>query len=81
MLGLWSTELTQGGWFSLEVEIKNKPEFYRILKEDFKVVVGGTPVHIIAYRSEETGEEIYIHNGRLHCSENIIEYFRKKDVI
>ena len=81
MHGLWSTEHIQRWWFSLELEIKNKPEFYRILKEDFKVVVGGTPVHIIAYRSEETGEDIYIHNGRLHASENMITYFRKKDVI
>ena len=65
----------------MEAEIKNKPEFYRIIKEDFDVVVGGTPVHIIAYRSEETGEEIYLHNGKLHCSENMIEYFKQKDVI
>lgn len=65
----------------MEVEIKNKPEFYRLLKEDFEAIVGGTPVHIIAYKNKETGEDIYIHNGRLHCSENMIEYFRKKDVI
>lgn len=65
----------------LEVEILDKPEFYRIIKEDFEAIVGETPVHIIAYKSKETGEEIYIHNGRLHASENMIEYFRKKDVI
>lgn len=65
----------------MEVEILNKPEFYRLLKEDFDVVVGETPVHIIAYKNKGTGEDIYIHNGRLHCSENMIEYFRKKDVI
>lgn len=66
----------------MEVEILNKPEFYRIIKEDFEAVVGGeTPVHIIAYKSKETGEEIYIHNGRLHCSENMIAYFKEKDVI
>lgn len=81
MLGLWSTELTQGGWFSLEVEILNKPEFYRIIKEDFDVVVGETPAHIIAYKNKETGEDIYIHNGRLHANENMIEYFKQKDVI
>lgn len=65
----------------LEVEILDKPEFYRIIKEDFDVVAGETPIHIIAYKSKETGEEIYIHNGRLHASENMIAYFRKKDVI
>ena len=65
----------------MEVEIKNKPEFYRIMKEDFDVVVGGTPAHITAYKNKETGEDIYIHNGRLHCSENMITYFREKDVI
>ena len=65
----------------MEAEIKNKPEFYKIIKEDFEAIVGGNPVHIIAYKNKETGEEIYIHNGRLHCSENMIEYFRKKDVI
>ena len=65
----------------LEVEILNKPEFYRLLKEDFEAIVGETPAHIIAYKSKETGEEIYIHNGRLHASENMIEYFKQKDVI
>lgn len=65
----------------MEVEIKNKTEFYRIIKEDFEAVIGKTPVHIIAYKSKETGEEIYIHNGRLHCSENMIAYFKEKDVI
>ena len=65
----------------MEVEILDKPEFYRIIKEDFDVVAGETPIHIIAYKSKETGEEIYIHNGRLHASENMIAYFRKKDVI
>ncbi len=71
----------KGGELVLEVEIKNKPEFYRIIKEDFDVVAGKTPVHIIAYKSKETGEEIYIHNGKLHASENMIEYFKEKDVI
>lgn len=71
----------KGGELVLEVEIKNKPEFYRFLKEDFEAIVGETPVHIIAYKSKETGEDIYIHNGKLHASENMIEYFRKKDVI
>ena len=71
----------KGGEFVLEVEIKNKPEFYRIIKEDFDVVVGEIPVHIVAYKSKETGEDIYIHNGKLYCSENMIAYFRKKDVI
>lgn len=65
----------------MEVEIKNKPEFYRIIKEDFESIVGETPAHIIAYKGKETGEDIYIHNGRLHCSENMITYFREKDVI
>lgn len=65
----------------MEAEIKNKPEFYRIIKEDFDVVVGETPVHIVAYRKKETGEDIYIHNGRLHANENMIEYFKQKDVI
>ena len=65
----------------MEVEIKNKPEFYRIIKEDFDVVVGKPPVHIIAYKSKETGEDIYIHNGRLHANENMIAYFKEKDVI
>ena len=65
----------------MEVEIKNKPEFYRLLKEDFEAIVGEIPVHIVAYKSKETGEDIYIQNGKLHCSENMIEYFRKKDVI
>ena len=65
----------------MEVEIKNKPEFYRFLKEDFEAIVGETPAHITAYKSKETGEEIYIHNERLHANENMIEYFRKKDVI
>lgn len=65
----------------MEVEILNKPEFYRIIKEDFDVVVGKPPAHIIVYKSKETGEEIYIHNGRLHASENMIEYFKQKDVI
>ena len=65
----------------MEVEIKNKPEFYRIMKEDFDVVVGETPVHIIAYKNKETGEDIYIHNRKLHASENMITYFREKDVI
>lgn len=65
----------------MEVEIKNKPEFYRLLKEDFEAIVGGTPVHIIAYKSKETGEDIYIHNGRLHANENMITYFKEKDVI
>lgn len=81
MLGLWLTELTQGGWFSLEVEILNKPEFYRLLKEDFEAIVGETPAHIIAYRNKETGEDIYIHNGKLHANENMIAYFKEKDVI
>lgn len=65
----------------MEVEIKNKPEFYRIIKEDFDVVVGETPVHIVAYKSKETGEDIYIHNGKLHANENMIAYFKQKDVI
>lgn len=65
----------------MEVEILNKPEFYKIIKEYFDVVVGKTPAHIIAYKNKESGEEIYIHNGRLHASENMIEYFRKKDVV
>lgn len=65
----------------MEVEILNKPEFYKIIKEDFEAIVGGNPVHIIAYKNKETGEEIYIHNGKLHCSENMITYFREKDVI
>lgn len=65
----------------MEVEIKNKPEFYRLLKEDFEAIVGETPVHIIAYKSKETGEDIYIHNGRLHANENMIAYFKEKDVI
>lgn len=65
----------------MEVEIKNKPEFYRIIKEDFEAIVGETPAHIISYKNKETGEDIYIHNGKLHASENMIEYFRKKDVI
>lgn len=71
----------KGGELVLEVEIKNKPEFYRIIKEYFDVVVGETPVHIIAYKSKETGEDIYIHNGRLHANENMIAYFKEKDVI
>lgn len=65
----------------MEVEIKNKPEFYRIIKEDFDVVVGETPVHIVAYKSKETGEYIYIHNRKLHANENMIAYFKQKDVI
>ena len=65
----------------MEVEILNKPEFYRLLKEDFEAIVGENPVHIIAYKSKETGEEIYIHNGRLHANENMIAYFKEKDVI
>lgn len=65
----------------MEVEIKNKPEFYRLLKEDFEAIVGENPVHIIAYKNKETGEEIYIHNGRLHANENMIAYFREKDVV
>lgn len=65
----------------MEVEILNKPEFYRLLKEDFEAIAGETPTHIIAYKNKETGEDIYIHNGKLHCSENMIAYFRKKDVI
>lgn len=65
----------------MEVEILNKPEFYRLLKEDFEAIVGKTPAHIIAYKNKESGEEIYIHNGRLHASENMIAYFREKDVI
>ena len=73
--------LHKGDDLVLEVEIKNKPEFYRIMKEDFDVVVGETPVHIIAYKNKETGEDIYIHNGKLHASENMITYFREKDVI
>lgn len=71
----------KGGELVLEVEIKNKPEFYRLLKEDFEAIVGETPVHIIAYKNKETGEEIYIHNGRLHANENMIAYFKEKDVI
>lgn len=71
----------KGGDLVLEVEILNKSEFYRLLKEDFEAIVGETPAHIIAYKSKETGEEIYIHNGKLHANENMIEYFRKKDVI
>lgn len=81
MNGSWSTEHIQGGWFSLEVEILNKPEFYKIIKEDFEAIVGENPVHIIAYKNKETGKEIYIHNEKLHANENMIEYFRKKDVI
>ena len=65
----------------MEVEILNKPEFYRIIKEDFEAIARETPVHIVAYKSKETGEEIYIHNGKLHASENMMEYFRGKDVI
>lgn len=65
----------------MEVEILNKPEFYKIIKEDFEAIVGETSAHIIAYKNKETGEDIYIHNGRLHANENMIEYFRKKDVI
>ena len=65
----------------MEVDILNKPEFYRIIKEDFEAIVRKTPAHIIAYKNKETGEEIYIHNGRLHCSENMIAYFKEKDVI
>lgn len=65
----------------MEVEILNKPEFYRLLKEDFEAIVGGNPVHIIAYKNKETGEKIYIHNGRLHANENMIAYFKEKDVI
>ena len=65
----------------MEVEILNKPEFYRLLKEDFEAIVGETPAHIIAYKNKGTGEDIYIHNGRLHANENMIEYFKQKDVI
>lgn len=65
----------------MEVEIKNKTEFYRLLKEDFEAIVGETPAHIIAYKNKKTGEDIYIHNGRLHANENMIEYFKQKDVI
>lgn len=71
----------KGGELVLEVEILNKPEFYKLLKEDFEAIVGETPVHIIVYKSKETGEDIYIHNGRLHANENMIEYFKEKDVI
>ena len=73
--------LHKGGELVLEVEIKNKPEFYRIIKEDFEAIVGETPAHIIAYKNKETGEDIYIHNGKLHANENMIEYFKQKDVI
>ena len=65
----------------MEVEILNKPEFYRLLKEDFEAIVGETPAHITAYKNKETGEEIYIHNGKLNASENMIEYFKEEDVI
>ena len=73
--------LHKGGDLVLEVETLNKPEFYILLKEDFEAIVGETPVHIIAYKNKETGEDIYIHNGKLHASENMIEYFKEKDVI